>query len=254
MMNDDNQISQKTTLFGYIGEHAGSSRISALCNKKFKAESENVMMIPMNIREDDLYFTLSNMKTSHVDGAVISNEYVSLNLELIDTKSELVTRSGMCDIIYKRDETFHGDTFVTRVLLEKLKDLSVNKVAVIGISSHAKAFSLLACGFDVSYFYDSLEELMEFTQEMELSNADVNRIATGMEVDFSSYDVVLDFSGFDSLDMIVKLAKNNFDMKNTKEYSPLKTRTNQLEVNYIGYDDMIEELSATAYRLIKENK
>ena len=39
-------------------------------------------------------------------------------------------------------------------------------------------------------------------------------------------------------------------MKNTKEYSVLKTRASQLAVNYTSYDDMIEELSAQAYRLI----
>ena len=250
MMNNDNQISKQTTLFGYIGEHAGSSRFSAFCNKSFKKNSADVMMIPMNIREDDFFFTVSNMKKSHVNGAIISNEYVSKTVEILDTASGLVQKSGMCDIVFKEGETLHGDIFVTRVLLEKLKDLGVNKIAMIGTSAHAKAFSLMACGFNVSYFYDDLEELMQFTQEMELSNADVNRIAHGMEVDFSTYDAVLDFSDLGSLDMVLKLASYNFDMKNTKEYSNLKTRANKLDAKYIGYDNMIEELSMQAYRLI----
>ena len=254
MMNNDNQISKQTTLFGFIGEHAGVSRLSALCNKKFKSNANDVMMIPMNIREDDLFFTVSNMKKSHVNGAIISNEYVTQTVELLDNASGLVKRSGMCDIVFKEGETLRGDIFVTRVLLEKLKDLGISKVAMIGISSHAKAFSLMACGFQVSYFYDSLEELMSFCNEMELSNPDVNRIASGMETDLSTYDAVLDFSDLNSLEMIDKLASYNFDMKNTKEYSALKTRANQLDMNYIGYDDMIEELSEQAYRLITKGK
>ena len=250
MMNDDNQISKQTTLFGFIGEHAGASRFSALCNKSFKANSDDSMMIPMNIREDDFFFTVSNMKKSHVNGAIISNEYVSKTPELLDNASGLVKRTGMCDIVFKEGETLRGDIFTTRVLLEKLKDLHATKIAMIGISAHAKAFALMACGFQVSYFYDSLEELMQFCQEMELTNADVNRIADGMEVDLSEYDAVLDFSDLANLNMVVKLALNNFDMKNTKEYSSLKTRANQLDAHYIGYDDMIEELSTQAYRLI----
>jgi len=250
MMNDDNQISKQTKLFGFIGEHAGASRFSALCNKMFKSNSQDAMIIPMNIREDDFFFTVSNMKKSHVNGAVISNEYVRKTVEILDEKSGLVERTGMCDIVFKEGETLRGDVFSTRVLLEKLKDLGATKIALLGTSSHAKAFSLMACGFQVSYFYDSLEELMQFCEEMELSNADVNRIANGMEVDLSDYDVVLDFSDFDNLDMLIKLAPNNFDMKNAKEYSALKTRASKLETNYIGYDDMIEELSAQAYRLI----
>ncbi|MFT5660848.1 MAG: shikimate 5-dehydrogenase [Sulfurimonas sp.] len=250
MMNNDNQISKQTTLFGYIGEHAGASRFSAICNKSFKKNSDDVMMIPMNIREDDFFFTVSNMKKSHVDGAIISNEYVTKTVEILDNSSDLVNRAGMCDIVFKEGETLRGDIFVTRVLLEKLKDLGVSKVAMIGTSAHAKAFSLMACGFSVSYFYDDLEELILFTQEMELDNVDVNRIAYGMEVDFSTYDAVLDFSDLDNLDMVVKLASYNFDMKNTKEYSNLKTRANKLDATYIGYDDMIEELTTQAYRLI----
>jgi shikimate 5-dehydrogenase len=251
MMNNDNQISNQTTLFGYIGEHAGVSRFSASCNKMFKENNDDVMMIPMNIREDDLFFTVSNMKKSHVNGAVISNEYVSNVVELLDNSSGLVKRTGMCDIIFKEGETLRGDVFVTRVLLEKLKDLGATKVAMIGISSHAKAFALMACGFQLSYFYDNLEELMAFCDEMELSNADINRIAPGMEIDFSSFDAVLDFSDLANLEMITKLASYNLDMKNSKEYSALKTRAHQLEANYISYDDMIEELSKQAYRLIK---
>ncbi len=252
MMNNANQISKQTKLFGFIGEHAGVSRFSTLTNKLSKENEDDFMMIPMNIREDDLYFTLSNMKQSHVNGAVISNEYVTQAIEVLDSSSGLVKRTGMCDIIFKDGDTLRGDIFSTRVLLEKLKDLGVTKIAMIGINSHAKAFSLMACGFQLSYFYENLEELMNFCNEMELSGADVNRIADGMEIDFSAYDAVLDFSDLKNLDMVKQLAPYNFDMKNSKEYSSLKTRATQLAKNYIGYDDMIEEFTTQAYRIIKK--
>lgn len=249
-MNNDNQISKQTTLFGYIGEHAGVSRFSAISNKMFKKNADDAMMIPMNIREDDFFFTVVNMKKSHVNGAVISNEYVTKAVEILDDSSGLVKKTGMCDIIFKEGEKLRGDIFCTRVLLEKLKDIGASKIALIGTSHHAKAFSLMACGFSLSYFYDNLEELMTFCDEMELNNPDVNRIAHGLDTDFSAYDVVLDFSDLSNLDMVAKLASYNIDMKNTKEYSSLKTRANHLDAKYIGYDDMIEELSAQAYRLI----
>jgi len=251
-MNNENQISRKTKLFGYIGEHAGVSRFSALLNKEFKANSDDTMMIPMNIREDDFFFTLSNMKKSHVDGAIISNEYVTKSVEILDVASGLVKRTGMCDIVFKDGDKLRGDVFTTRVLLEKLKDIRATKIAVIGTNHHAKAFSLMACGFQLSFFYDNLEELMSFCDEMELRNADVNRIAHGMDTDFSSFDAVLDFSDLANLDMITALAPYNFDMKNSKEYSSLKTKASHLDSKYIGYDDMIEELTAQAYRIINK--
>ncbi len=250
MMNNANEISHQTKLFGLIGEHAGSSRFCAVINKMFKANQDDIMMIPMNIRSDDFFFTLNNMKQSHVNGAIISNEYVRQSVEIIDEASGLVKRSGMCDIVFREGEKLRGDIFSTRVLLEKLKDLGVTKIALIGTNPHAKAFSLMACGFQLSYFNDSLEELMVFCDEMELSNPDINRISESMSIDFSGFDAVLDFSNLANLNMVEKLPLYNLDMKNFKEYSVLKTRASQLGANYIGYDDMIEELTAQAYRLL----
>jgi len=251
MMNDANAINKQTKLFGFIGENAGVSRFSAVINKMFKAHSDDAMMIPMNIREDDLYFTLSNMKKSEVNGAVISNEYVTNVLELLDDATDLVKKSEMCDMVFREGERLRGDIFSIRVLVEHLKDLRVSKIAMIGTSPHAKAFSFLSCGFDVSYFDENLEELMEFTKELEIKDADINRITREMSIDLSSYDAVLDFSAFDSLSMIEKLPKYSLDMKNTKEFSALKKRANELDASYTSYDDMIEKLTSQVYRIIK---
>ena len=254
MMNNENQISRQTKLFGFIGEHAGVSRFSAVINKVFKENSDDTMMIPMNIREDDFYFTLSNMKQSHVNGSVISSEFTQQIVELLDEASGLVKRSGMCDIVFKEGEKLRGDVFSVRVLLEKLKDVGATKIALIGTQPYAKVFSLMACGFTISYFNDDLESLMKFCDEMELQDADINRIATGMSVDLSTYDAILDFSDLESFDMIEKLPAYCFDMKNSKQYSAIKTKALQLESIYIGYDDMIDELTQQAYRLIIKGK
>ncbi|QFR49105.1 hypothetical protein FJR48_04945 [Sulfurimonas lithotrophica] len=251
MMNNDNQISKETKLFGYIGEHAGVSRFSAISNKLYKADGFDAMMIPMNIREDDLYFTVANMKKSHVNGAVISSEYVSDVLEIVDDATSLAKRSGMCDIIFREGESLSGDVFSIRVLTELLKDMHIRRVALIGINHYAKAFSFLACGFEVSYFNENLEELMAFTKDVDLAQADINRIADGMNIDFSAYDAVLDFSDLEDFSMIEKLAEFNFDMKNTKQFSALKQRCNELGKKYISYDDMLDNLAQAVYKRIK---
>lgn len=156
----------------------------------------------------------------------------------------------MCDIVFKEGEKLRGDIFTTRVLTEYLKDIFASKIAIIGTNHHAKAFSFLACGFNVSYYNENLEELMNFTHEVEVSDADINRIAPDMSVDFSEFDVVLDFSRMSSLSMIEKLAKFNFDMKNNKEFSVLKQRANELDADYVSYDDIIDKLCDRAYKTI----
>ncbi len=252
MMNNDNQISRQTKLFGFIGIEAGVSRFSAIMNKKFKANDDDTMIIPMNIRVDDLYFTVSNMKKSQVNGAVISSEFVTDVVDILDNSSSIVKRTGMCDILYREGETLRGDIFSVRVLSEHLKDMMVNKIAIIGTNHYAKAFSLLACGFNVSYFNDSLEQLMEFTQELELNDADINRIASDIAIDLSSFDLVLDFSDEASLSMIEKLPKLSMDMKNDKQFSILKKRALELNAEYVSYDGIIEKLTAKAYIEIKK--
>lgn len=249
-MNEANVISKQTKLFGFVGESAGVSRFSAVLNKMFKANGDDAMMIPMNIRPDDLYFTITNMKKSHVNGVVVSNEYVTDIPELLDDASALVKRSGMCDIVFREGESLRGDIFSIRVLVEHLKDLRVYRVAMIGTSPQAKAFSFLSCGFNVSYFDENLEHLMAFTKELEIVEADVNRIANGMNVDLSEFDAVLDFSAFDALGMIERLPKESLDMKNTKEYSALKKRADELDASYTSYDDIIEKLASQAYKII----
>ncbi|MEA3228905.1 MAG: hypothetical protein U9P38_07525 [Campylobacterota bacterium] len=250
MMNDKDELKKSTKAFGFIGEYAGVSRLSAVLNRMFKENSKDAMIIPMNIREDDLFFTISNMKQSKLDGAVISNEYVAQVVEILDDAPSMVKRSGMCDIIFKKDERLRGDIFSTRVLTEYLKDIAASKIAIIGINHHAKAFSFLACGFEVSYFNENLEQLMEFTTEVELHNADLNRVADDMPIDFSLFDVVLDFSDMESLSMITSLAKFNFDMKNSKEFSALKQRAGEIDANYTSYDDIVEKFCDRAYTAI----
>ena len=58
MMNEKDELKNSSKAFGYIGEHAGVSRFSAVLNKMFKSNSSDAMIFPMNIREDDLYLQL----------------------------------------------------------------------------------------------------------------------------------------------------------------------------------------------------
>ncbi len=247
MMNEANEISHHTKLYGFIGEEAGQSSFAATVNRVFKANNKDAMMIPMNIRDDDLYFTVSNMKKSHLNGAVISNEYVGKVVEILDDSTSLVKECGMCDILVRKDERLIGDIFSIRVVSEFLKEQSASKIALIGVNPYAKAFNLLSFGFEVSYFNDNLEDLVSFAGECDIKDPDINRIAPGMSVDLSSYDAVLEFSELNNFGMIEKCAGLNIDMRHKKQFSPLRARVNELGGSYIGYDDILSEYAKAAY-------
>lgn len=250
MMNNANEISHHTMLYGYIGEFAGQSSISATLNKLFKSNNKDAMMIPMNIREDDLYYTLVNMKNSHVNGALIANEYIKEVPQVLDEASDLVKRTGICDIIIRDEKRLVGDILGMRALVGLLREKECKKVALLGTGERAKAFALLAEHFDISYFHDNIEELMGFLHDMGKQDGDINRIADKMEVDLGGYDAVVDFSDLDDLKMVKTLPSLNADMKHKKEFSPLKVRANELGAEYTGFDEMLERLSAAFFEHI----
>ncbi len=124
-MNAENIISKETKLFGLIGEKAGTNRLFAIINRLIKNEKIDAMIIPMNIREDDFYFTVANMKKSQIAGAYIEKEYQVSILELLDSKDEIVEVYGKCDFVLKNKETLHG------YLLEKNDISSQEELAQI---------------------------------------------------------------------------------------------------------------------------
>ncbi|MFY9141540.1 hypothetical protein [Sulfuricurvum sp.] len=116
MMNNDNAITVETKLYGYIAQEAHSSRFSATINKLFKENGVNAMMIPMNIREDDVTFTISQMRSSKLNGAIIASEYQEEAFGLLDRASALANQSGYCDCIFIENQELIGDLIAPRAL------------------------------------------------------------------------------------------------------------------------------------------
>ena len=107
-MNANDEIKQQTKLYGLIAEHASPNRLFVMLNKFIKSQNSDAMMIPMNIREDDFYFTLSNMKKSHVNGAYIAEEYQENAVELLDEADEFVQVYNKCDFVVRDGERLIG--------------------------------------------------------------------------------------------------------------------------------------------------
>ena len=115
-MNDDNSITVETALYGYIAEEAHSSRFCAIVNKLFKGNKVNAMVIPMNIRPDDLTFTISQMRTSKLSGAVISMEYQEEAFGLLDIASEASQTASYSDFIRIVDGKLFGELIMPSAL------------------------------------------------------------------------------------------------------------------------------------------
>jgi shikimate dehydrogenase len=123
MMNNDNTITVATKLYGYIAENAHSSRFSVTLNKLYKENGMDAMMIPMNIRPDDVAFTISQMRSSKLSGAVIASEYQEEAFGLVDEASTIAQENGYCDCIMIREGRLIGDLIMPRAL-ERYADRS----------------------------------------------------------------------------------------------------------------------------------
>jgi len=107
-MNANDEIKIQTKLYGLIAENASTNRLFVMFNKIIKENKLDAMMIPMNIRKDDFYFTLSNMKKSHVNGAYIAEEYQEEAVDLLDVADEFVQVYNKCDFVVRDGEKLIG--------------------------------------------------------------------------------------------------------------------------------------------------
>ena len=248
-MNEKNQIGPATKLFGYIAEKAQSNRFSVTLNKCFKESGDDAMIIPMNIREDDLFYTVSNMRQSQLKGAAIGVEYQKAVVEILDSASELVAKCGYCDAIRVVDGTLHGEIISADALLAFLKAQGARKVAVIGSGALARSLALSAEGIELHFYHEYVEALMEMGEAIGRNDLDINRCAEGMAIDMSGYDAVVDACRMASLEMITKLPPVAADLKAKEAPSALRQRCSELEATYTGYEELLPYLTQSAYDL-----
>ncbi len=234
-MNLDDRIGKQTTLYGYIAISASTNRLSHNFNKALKEEGMDGMMIPMNIREDDFYFTLVNMKKSHVNGSMLGLEYQKDILDLLDSSSMMVKKCGGCDFVKRVGQTLQGEFISANIVKEFIgSDKSIKKIAIIGDKPLARALAiLLSDEFKVAYYDEQIEALLSMSQDLDVG-IDINFLSPN-GVDFSDFDLLIDTTLEDISSCIVKGAKMNLDLKDSKTFSSLKYLS-----GYIGFDNLLD--------------
>jgi shikimate 5-dehydrogenase len=251
-MNESNSITNETRLYGFIAEYAQQNRFSVTLNRLFKADSSNMMMIPMNIREDDFYFTLSNMKQSHVNGAMIGEEYRSAVMELLDEKTDQVEKSGFCDFVIVEDKHLKPLSITPLAIKEKAHSLHVKNIAIIGTTPLAYALALELQDFECAFFDPYIEDLMQMSEVMGI-DIDINRMADTMRIDMSTYELLIDASEYEDFSMITTLPLHVMALHINKK-SNLKTLSSTQKCQFIDYEMMLEYLTDTTYKILTQEK
>ena len=206
MMNEANTITKQTKLYGFIAEKAQRSRISFVLNKLFRQNGIDAMMLPMNIREDDLYFTVANMKKSHVNGAFIAPEYCDAVTELLDVYDDAVARSGFCDFVTVAEGKLHG-TQIAPVAFAK--ECARSDSAALLRSSPLMGALLLTCnGKEIACYDEYIESLLALSERIG-RDIDINRLESSS--DLSGYAFVLDTKAYDFENYVEPFAQAIFE-------------------------------------------
>ena len=200
-MNDDNLIDNQSLLFGFLAEYAQQNRFSVTLNRYFKEHGDNGMCIPMNIRPDDIYFTVAGLREAKLNGVALGSEYVEGVMEQLNHKSAEVEACGFCDTIIVKDKELYGEVATGRAICAVLKEKGVSKLAILGSGKLAKSIlmHIQESGIkELVLLNDRIESCMTlmqaYTSELEGISVDIDRAAENEEIDLSSFDAFINAS------------------------------------------------------------
>jgi len=248
-MNANNILSNRSQLFGLIAESAQTNRLFVVLNRIIKANSADSMIIPMNIRPDDLYFTVFNLKKSHVNGAYIAQEYFEEVLDTLDKLNDVVRKSGGCDFVLREETQLSGYFHMPEAVASYAKKEDYKKIAVIGDNALSRALALTLKDEDVHFFHPEIEAIMRNAQTLEM-DLDINRIDNNLVVDLSDFDLVINTMDAKIFEK-TNFAKTFLDLGVDASFR-VATKAVALKngvVNYRGFDDLLDELA----KIIFEN-
>ena len=266
LMNDDREqeqianppigkmIDKETLLLGFIAEMANSSKIPKAFGKYFDDNGDNGSMVGLNIREDDLLFTLNGMKTSQLRGALIGAEYGKMALRAMDHITKEAELAGFIDGCVMKEGRLIGHIASMAALTQIMPVKKYKRVAIWGAGALATSLilNLDEKGFDeVVICVDRVESAMELIEKVSpfvtQLRFDIERVNKDKISDFSGFDYVVNatpvglFSHDKALDIEIDSDVTMVDMFYNKPNSPslFESFAQAKQAAYISGFDMI---------------
>lgn len=253
-MNEANQITAQTSLYGFIAEHAQSDRYSVTLNRLFKSQGDDAMMLPMNIRTDDLYFTVSNLRKAQLKGVALGPEYRHEVLEVLDERDAEVNACGLCDIVHVKQGRLVGEIAIGSAVNKLLKEAGVRSLAILGSGGLAKSILMHISESDVedvTLFNDHVESCLALTQSLQGQvdiRFDIERVIEGRSSDLSQFDAAFNASPLKGPgEIALEASPLMIDLERH-----LSLFRNVATKAYMGYDDVLPYLTQSAYDIWKK--
>jgi len=247
-------IEKDTKLFGLLADSASTLKKAKIVSEYFAQLEVDAAYIPMNIREDDIYFTISGLKNSKINAVNLGSEYVKGAYEQMDYLSDEAKFCGFVDTISIKDEKLYGDVTIGESFARVLKNKEIKKVIILGSGSLAKSILMHIKSSNVNeviLLHDRIESAMGMLEQMHEYLGDI-------KIDIDRYEKNISYSAdADALINATNLGKSEHDKFITLSKYPKylmdsvslpKKERSFFEVTsenvsaYIGGDDLAKEM------------
>ena len=162
-------IEKDTKLFGLLADSASTLKKAKIVSECFLEQNIDAAYIPMNIREDDIYFTIAGLKNSKINAVNLGSEYVKGAYEQMDSLSDEAKFCGFVDTISIKDEKLHGYVTAGEAYANILKEKDSKKIIILGSGSLAKSILMHIKDTnvkDIVLLHDRIESAMKMLEQM----------------------------------------------------------------------------------------
>ncbi len=179
-------INKDTTLFALLDDMANQSPRAREFNAIFTSSDINASYVPLNIRDDDILFTINGLKKSQISGVNIGAVYRRDALPILDSISDEAKECGFVNSIKIENGELYG--YIT--VGEAIASLISGKVAIFGSGSLVKS---------ILFHIDDISNITLVESNIE-NTADILQKYPDLDVKF--YNLINSFNA-DGYDYIV---------------------------------------------------
>ncbi len=226
------QVDNKTSLFGVIGDPVGKSISPAIHNLGFKELGLNAIYVPFNVDDVRAFFVLADLL--NIQGFSVTVPHKIHVLPYLGRTSREVRRLGSCNTVSLQDDTWNGSNTDYYGFLDLIKEpLEAGKIKnalVLGSGGGARAIVWALRGHNVNVTI--LNRTVEHAQALARETS-------------SNYGPLTDVSKYSgSIDLIIQASSMGMDCSQEPENDPAR------EFSYTGSElvcDLVYRPHDTAF-------
>jgi shikimate 5-dehydrogenase len=195
------QIKRDTLFFGLVGDALEKTPLPSMINAFYDFNHLNAFCSIFNIRDDDVPFFLTNIKTKTIKGLFIQPSHTRKVLEYIDHFSPEAERSRSVDAIVIDGGKLHGENFKAQGIVAELKregGVADKAIAIMGTDGSALAIASAVAAErpkKMMIVDPAPEAALEFSQKINAACGfeafEIERCAAGVTADLRSAGVVI---------------------------------------------------------------